>query len=66
MANTNGIEDRDLRTLVGIVRGPGYYATPSPERVERLVRKGLAIKKRGGVLRATLKGRLVAWFYRKR
>jgi hypothetical protein len=62
----NKIEDRDLRTLAGIVRGPGNYPTPSPARVERLVQKGLATKERGGLLRATLKGRIVTWFYRKR
>ena len=53
---------RDLRTLVGIVRGPGWYATPSAERIERLLKRGL-IKKRKGVLRPTLKGRLVALLF---
>jgi hypothetical protein len=49
----------DIVTLRGIVRGPGYYATPSPERVDRLMSKGLIKKKRGN-LRPTLKGRLIA------
>jgi hypothetical protein len=58
------VEDRDLRTLTGIVRGPGFYPTPSQDRVERLLKNGL-IKKSRGTLRATLKGRLVAWMYRR-
>jgi hypothetical protein len=49
----------DIITLRGIVRGPGHYATPSADRVDRLMQKGLIKKKRGN-LRATLKGRLVA------
>ena len=52
----------DLRTLAAIVRGPGNYATPSPDRIERLLSKGL-VKVQRGTLRPTLKGRLVAWFY---
>lgn len=60
------IEKRDLRTLAGIVRGPGHYATPSPDRVERLVQNGLATKVPGGSLRATIKGRIITWLYRKR
>lgn len=66
VASLNRFEERDLRTLAGIVRGPGHYATPSPARVERLVQNGLATKERGGLLRATIKGRIVAWFYRRR
>jgi hypothetical protein len=55
----------DIITLRGIVRGPGNYATPSPDRVERLMRNGLVRKKRGN-LRATLKGRIVALLSRER
>ena len=54
-----GTSKRDLSTLADIVRGPGMYATPSPERVERLVQNGL-VKKKNGKLRATFKGRLIA------
>ena len=54
----------DIITLRGIVRGPGNYATPSPDRVGRLMQKGLIKKKRGN-LRATLKGRLVALLSRE-
>ena len=49
----------DIVTLRGIVRGPGNYATPSPDRVNRLMQKGLVKKKRGN-LRPTLKGRILA------
>ena len=59
------IGPNDLRTLAGIVRGPGWYATPSPERISRLMSKGL-IKKKSGVLRPTLKGRIVAWLNKPR
>jgi len=55
----------DLRTLAGIVRGPGYYATPSPDRIERLIRKGL-IRRKKGTLRPTLKGRIIVWLSRPR
>lgn len=63
MESEKEIAERDLKTLAGIVRGPGNYATPSPDRVERLLRRGLIVKKRGG-LRPTLKGRIVSWFNR--
>ena len=46
------------------MRGPGRYATPSFERVERLIENGL-IKRSRGTLRVTLKGRIVAWLYRR-
>lgn len=49
----------DLATLRGIVRGPGNYATPSPDRLNRLMSKGL-VKKIKGDLRPTLKGRILA------
>jgi hypothetical protein len=49
----------DLATLRGIVRGPGNYATPSPERIQRLIKRGW-VKRNLGALRPTLKGRLVA------
>jgi hypothetical protein len=61
MESEKEVADRDMRTLMGIVRGPGNYATPSPDRIERLVQRGLVVKKRGGALRATLKGRILAW-----
>jgi hypothetical protein len=56
---------RDLEVLAGIMRGPGNYPTPSPERVERLLQQGL-IKKKRRRLAPTLKGRLTAWFWRHR
>lgn len=58
------VKRRDLRTLTGIVRGPGHYATPSPERVGRLVARGL-VKQSDGRLRPTLKGRIAAWLFRR-
>jgi hypothetical protein len=54
----------DINTLRGIVRGPGNYATPSPDRIDRLMRRGLVKKKRGS-LRPTLKGRIVALLARE-
>ena len=65
MAILQEIEQRDLKTLAGIVQGPGAYATPSPDRVNRLMQHGL-IKTKGGTLRPTLKGRIVAWLWRLR
>jgi len=53
----------DKILLRGIVRGPGCYPTPSPQRVDRLTEMGL-IKRKRGTLRPTLKGRLVAFFSR--
>jgi hypothetical protein len=50
----------DLATLRGIIRGPGNYATPSADRISRLVEGGL-IKKKHGKLWPTVKGRLVAF-----
>jgi len=50
----------DLQILIGIVQGRGYYATPSPNRVQRLQEKGLIKNKGAGRLRPTLKGRFVA------
>jgi hypothetical protein len=64
MESEKEIADRDWRTLVGIVRGPGNYATPSPERTGRLIRNGLVVRKRG-VLRPTLKGRILAWWKKR-
>jgi len=58
--------ERDLDTLVRILRGPGNYPTPSPERIQRLVNSGLVVKLRGGALRPTLKGRIVGWFHKRR
>ena len=64
METDREIAERDLRTLAGIQRGPGNYATPSPDRIERLLQRGLIVRKRGGRLRVTLKGRLVVWMNR--
>lgn len=64
MSMNGDAERRDLRTLAGIVRGPGNYATPSPDRVNRLVARGL-VKKSAGQLRPTLKGRVRVWLYRR-
>ncbi|HEX3440440.1 MAG TPA: hypothetical protein VHT93_08850 [Pseudolabrys sp.] len=64
MALGPAIQSGDLYTLTGIMRGPGRYATPSFERVERLIENGL-IKRSRGTLRVTLKGRIVAWLYRR-
>lgn len=64
MTTDDNINDRDIKILVGIVRGPGTYATPSPDRVERLLQKRL-IKRKKGRLRPTLKGRITAWLYRR-
>ena len=52
------LKDRDLDTLAGVVKGPGNYASPSADRIERMVARGL-IKRTRGILRPTLKGRLV-------
>ena len=52
-------ERNELMTLRGIIRGPGFYATPSLRRVDRLIQRGWVKKKRGRLL-PTLKGRLVA------
>lgn len=60
MEETNEIKNRDLKLLAGIVRGPGNYPTPSLERIERLVDKGLVTRKKGR-LYPTIKGRVIAW-----
>jgi hypothetical protein len=54
------IRSGDLQTLAGIVRGAGCYATPSPDRIERLTTKGLVKQIKGGRLKPTFKGRLIA------
>ena len=59
MSDESETKDRDLQTLAGIVKGTGYYATPSPQRIKRMVDNGL-IKRVRGVLRPTLKGRIIA------
>lgn len=60
--NSEKIEKkRDLQTLVGILRGPGNYPTPSVDRINRLMRRGL-LKKKVGTLRVTVKGRIIALF----
>lgn len=63
MDEAGDIKNRDLKLLAGIVRGPGCYPTPSLERIERLMQKGL-VTKRKGRLRPTIKGRLIAWLYK--
>ena len=60
MNNQHEIHEHDLHTLRGIVRGPGNYATPSPDKIERLINQGL-VKKTSSRLAPTLKGRIVAW-----
>jgi len=59
------IRDRDLQLLAGIMRGPGNYPTPSQERIERLMDRGL-VKKKSRRLAPTLKGRFLAWLWRSR
>lgn len=63
MEEAEEIKNRDLKLLAGIVRGPGNYPTPSLERIERLINKGLVTRKKGR-LRPTIKGRIVAWLNR--
>lgn len=63
MEEADDIKNRDIKLLAGIVRGPGYYPTPSLERVERLMQRGLVIRKKGR-LRPTIKGRFIAWLYK--
>lgn len=65
MSDEQEIKRRDLQTLFGIVRGPGSYASPSPDRIRRLIDRGL-IRKEGGTLQPTLKGRIVAFLNRRR
>jgi hypothetical protein len=59
LAALNEIRGRDLQTLRGIVRGPGNYPTPSPDKIERLMHQGL-IKRKNRRLVPTLKRRIVA------
>jgi hypothetical protein len=59
----SGVDRRDLQLLAGIARGPGNYPTPSPDRVERLVSRGVAKKTRRGPA-LTLKGRIIVWLAR--
>ncbi len=54
---------RDLQLLAGIARGPGNYPTPSRERVERLLARGLVKKTRRG-LALTVHGRVLAWLWK--
>jgi len=63
MATEQKLDERDKQLLGMIKRGPGQYPTPSPDRVQRLIDKGL-VKKERGTLRLTLKGRIVSWFER--
>ena len=41
MQTRSELDRRDLQLLAGIARGPGHYPTPSPERAERLIERGL-------------------------
>jgi hypothetical protein len=63
MNSKSGLNRRDLQLLAGIARGPGNYATPSAERVERLIERGVIKKTRRG-LALTLDGRIVVWLSR--
>lgn len=65
MNDLSKIEKRDLTTLAGIVKGPGWYATPSEDKLDRLLQQGLIKKKRRG-WGPTLKGRIVVWISRFR
>lgn len=65
MNSQSGLDRRDLQLLAGIARGPGHYPTPSPDRVQRLLRLGV-IKRAQGGLTLSLKGRLFAWLWRLR
>lgn len=59
--NDREMSQTDLRTLKGIVRGPGTYATPSKERLARLQARGLISVSRG-TIRPTWLGRWVAFW----
>lgn len=59
----NGLDRRDLQLLAGIARGPGNYPTPSPDRVERLVARGVIKKTRRGPA-LTFNGRVIVWLLR--
>jgi hypothetical protein len=63
MDTQSELGERDLRTLKGILRGPGNYPTPSPDKIERLMHQGLIKKKKNRRLAPTLKGRIVAWLW---
>jgi hypothetical protein len=58
-----GIKDRDLQTLAGIIKGPGFYPLPSPDRIKRLTENGL-IKKVRGIMCPTIKGRMICFIRR--
>jgi hypothetical protein len=57
------LKHRDLKTLDGIVRGPGFYASPSQDRINRMVQNGLITRVKG-ILRPTMKGRAIAFLRR--
>jgi hypothetical protein len=48
LTTLNEIRERDLQALKGILRGPGNYPTPSPDKIERLMHQGLIKKKIAG------------------
>ncbi len=57
------IKNRDLKTLDGILKGQGYYATPSPDRIRRMVQNGLITQVKG-ILRPTMKGCVIGFLRR--
>lgn len=61
--NKEILEERDLQLLARIARGPGNYPTPSPDRIERLIARGVIKKTRRG-LALTLSGRITVWLSR--
>lgn len=63
MNSRSGLDKRDLQLLAGIARGPGNFPTPSAERVERLIARGVIKKTRRG-LALTLNGRVIVWLSR--
>jgi len=63
MNSQSGLDRRDLQLLDHIARGPGNYPTPSAERVERLLARGVIKKTRRG-LALSLNGWIVLWLAR--
>ena len=63
MPGKEKLAERDLQLLARVSRGPGNYPTPSPERVERLIARGVIKKTRRG-LALTLNGRVIVWLSR--
>ena len=63
MTSEDNRDARDLQVLAAIARGPGNYPTPSRERVERLLARGLIKKTRRG-LALTMHGRVLTWLWK--